>query len=92
MESVHCDKEQLLSSDYEKVKEFLSCPLNKLHQYSELHAEFKQMFQHLDRHLNEIVFLKCDDRSCCSPWKSEELRKFLEKFFAPSLGNYIEGH
>ena len=65
VEPVHCREDQLVWNDYDKVKEFLSCPLNQLHKYPELTAEFKQMFLHLDRHLNEIVFVKCNDGSCC---------------------------
>ena len=46
------------------------------------------MFQHIDRHANEITFVKCQDRSCCEEWKSPRLKDFLSKFgmklFAPS--------
>ena len=36
------------------------------------------MHQHLDRHLNEIVFTKCEDRACCGEWRSEETLQHFE--------------
>lgn len=56
------------------------------------------MHRHLDRHLNEIVFTKCNDRTCCREWKSEEvLRHFNNsqvdvKFPAPTQSNQCVGH
>ena len=35
------------------------------------------MFSHLNRHLNEIVFMRCYDSQCCGPWNSESLKEFL---------------
>ena len=46
------------------------------------------MFEHIDRHANEITFVKYQYRSCCEEWKSPRLKYFLSKFglklFAPS--------
>ena len=86
---IKTNEDKLLFDDYETVKKFLACPLRDIHQYSSLLREYKCMFEHIDRHLNEIVFIKCDDRSCCEEWKSTGLKKFLQKFkmrlFAPSI-------
>ena len=46
------------------------------------------MFEHIDRHANEITFVKYQYRSFCEEWKSPRLKYFLSKFglklFAPS--------
>ena len=34
----------------------------------------KAMFRHLDRHSNEVMFIRCKDRACCAEWQSSELR------------------
>lgn len=49
------------------------------------------MFCHIDRHANEVVFIRCEDRTCCSGWRSNDLQVFLRKFsgrlFAPILSS-----
>ena len=65
---VKCNQDELLFNDYEEVKKFLSCPLRDLHKYSKLNKEFQEMLNHIDRHLNEIVFTKCTNEKCCEPW------------------------
>ena len=83
------NSDQLLYNDYETVKTFLKCPIRDLHKFSNLVIEYKYMFEHIDRHANEIIFMKCDDRSCCKKWESPGLKEFLKKFkmmlFAPTI-------
>ena len=81
------NSDQLLFDDYENVKNFLKCPIRDLHKFSNLSTEYKCMFKHIDRHANEVIFMKCDKR-CCGEWESAALKEFLEKFkmmlFAPT--------
>ena len=84
-----CGEDQLLWEDYDRVKKYLDCPLNSIHEYSDLKKEFMSMFKHIDRHANEVVFVRCEDRTCCSEWRSKDLKEVLHKFgdrlFAPIL-------
>ena len=93
---IHCLEDQLLWDDYEKVKEFINSSLNQFHKFSELNKEFQAMLLHLDNHLNKIVFVKCENTSYCSNWKSQNLKDFLAKFdmklFASSFDTYRDGH
>ena len=95
-EAIQCSSNEVLCNDYEKIKAFLASPLHDLHQYSDLVSEYKQMFGHIDHHLNELMFVKCNDRSCCDEWKSNQLKTFLQKYgmklFAPVLGKGKDGH
>ena len=85
---VKCNQDELLFNDYEEVKKFLSCPLRDLHKYSKLNKEFQEMLNHIDRHLNEIVFTKCTNEKCCEPWISKEVFSFMKdhgmSLFAPT--------
>ena len=63
---VMCDEDDLLWNDYGRVKNFLDCPLKSIHEYSDISKEYIKMFQHIDRYSNEIVFLKCSNKACCS--------------------------
>ena len=36
------------------------------------------MFKHLDGHRNEIVFIKCKDKSCCADFRSQQLFGLLK--------------
>ena len=82
--------------DYSTVKDFFKAPLRDLHQYQDLKNECKSMFHHLDRHSNEVVFISCKDRSCCTEWQSSELRDHLAIFDfrlpAPVFGTFRDGH
>ena len=46
------------------------------------------MFKYLDRHHNEIVFIKCKDKSCCADFRSQKLFDILKlwefKLLAPT--------
>ena len=69
LEVVPCGNERLLFGDFHRMKECLKSPLRNLHEFSDIIKEFKEMHTHIDRHLNEIIFSKCNDRSCCSSFK-----------------------
>ena len=82
--------------NYSTVKDLFKAPLRDLHQYKDLKNECKSMFRHLDRHSNEVVFMRCKDRSCCTEWQSSELRDHLAIFDfrlpAPVFGTFRDGH
>ncbi|MEO0687670.1 MAG: hypothetical protein AAFY76_22125, partial [Cyanobacteria bacterium J06649_11] len=65
-------------------------PARDLHNFSTLCKKFKEMLRHVDRHHNEVVFKRCDDRSCCQPFRSERLRDI--SLFAPSPDAKRPGH
>ena len=79
----------LLFDDYEKVKKFLASPLRDVHNFTNLLKEYKSLFMRIDRHANQVIFTKCEDRSCCQEWRSTSLQEFLLNFkmllFAPSI-------
>ena len=61
---VLCGEDNILYDDYDTVKAFLSCPIRDIHKHGSIKNEYVAMHQHLDRHLNEIVFTKCEDHTC----------------------------
>ena len=81
-----------------KLKKILNCPIRDLHKYAEICKEFTKMHQHLDRHLNEIVFVKCEDLSCCKKWQSKDILQHFGgiqsniKFPSPMLSKARKGH
>ena len=94
VEIVPCGDERLLFGDFHKVKECLKSTLRNLHKFSGIIKEFKEMYTHVDCHLNEIIFAKCNDRSCCSSFKSKKVQKFFDgnvKFQALS-GSDVKRH
>lgn len=88
----------LLFNDYDEVKKFLNCPIRDIHKYAEIRKEFTKMHQHLDRHLNEIMFVKCEDLSCCKQWQSKDILQYFGgvqsniKFPSPTLSKERKGH
>ena len=68
----------LLYDDYDRVKSWLRCLLRRRHEFKDILDKFKEMHQHMDRHLNELVFIKCNDRSC-SKFRCEAAKDFLGK-------------
>ena len=80
-----------ISQSYLKKAEFMQNLLVSLGK-----LEFKKLLVHVDRHANEIVFVRCMDRSCCSEWRCNRLRDHLSLFDfklpAPVLGTFFEGH
>ena len=52
------------------------------------------MHRHIDRHLNEIIFVKCDNKGCCDAFCSKKVFdhfKSVFKFQAPTKSNR-KGH
>ena len=49
---VLCGDDELKWNDQDAIKEYFKVPVRDLH---------KSMFYHLDCHLNEIIFLRCQD-------------------------------
>ena len=76
---VKCGEDDLLYNDYERVQAFLKTSIGNLPEYSDLVKEFKEMFLHIDRHYNEIVFTKCNDLRCCKEWRAKDVQSYLEK-------------
>ena len=62
-----CGKDQLLWEDYERVKKYFDCPLNSIHEHSDLQKKFTTLFKHINRHANEIVFIRCKDGDQTKP-------------------------
>ena len=54
---IQTNNNKLIYDNYERVKAFLSCPIRDIHKYSDLAQEFKKMFEHIDRHVNETTFV-----------------------------------
>ena len=83
-------------NDSENVKRFFKALVRDLSKYKELMVECNKMFRHLDRHLNEIVFVKCKDKTCCKEWLSKDLYNHLNQFkfrlSAPTKNKYHDGH
>ena len=54
------------------------------------------MLNHIDRHLNEIVFTKCTNKKCCDSWISKEVFSFMKdhgiRLFAPTYNETTDGH
>lgn len=89
------NKDTLLYEDYDRVKASLECPLRSLHEYKDILDEFKEMNPHMDRHLNEVIFIKCNDQFCCSEFRYTEAKDFLgkeRKFPSPSESVSYKGH
>ena len=55
--------------DYDKVKSCLNSPLRDLYQYAGILKEFQGCNKHMDRHQNEIIYVKCKDPSCCTAFR-----------------------
>ena len=54
------------------------------------------MFKHLDRHHNEIVSIKCKDKSCCDDFHSQQsfdiLKSWEFKLLAPTPDETCQNH
>lgn len=75
--SVFCGEDNLLFGVYEKVKSFLKCPIRDIYEYKDIFNEFKTMHKDVDRHLNEVIFVKCADKTCCGDFHLLENVDFL---------------
>ena len=96
IKAIICGEDNLKWGDNSTVKDFFKAPLRDLHQYKHSKNECKSMFRHLDRHSNDMVFIQCKDRSCCTEWQSSKLRDHLAIFDfrlpAPVFGTSRDGH
>ncbi|CAB4044267.1 PREDICTED: uncharacterized protein LOC105443326 [Paramuricea clavata] len=91
---IPCNNDNLLFNDYDDVKACLKSPLRDLHQYADLIKEFNECNKHIDRHLNEIIFVKCDDSSCCNDFRSKKVKEHFQgivKFPSPSESKEYRG-
>ena len=88
--------DELKWNDQDTIKEYFKAPVRDLHKYSELSNESKSMFNHLDRHLNDIVFVRFQDLTCCGEWQSSSVKESLAKneyrLPAPNMSKQYEGH
>ena len=84
---VLCGDDELKWNDQDTIKEYFKVPLRDLH---------KSMFYHLDCHLNEIIFLRCQDLTCCGEWRCSSVKESLAKneYCLPALNmsKQYEGH
>ena len=63
LDIVECNHDQLLFNDYKQAKAAMKSGIRNLHNHSSIINEFKEMHKHADRHLNEIIFTKCNDKT-----------------------------
>ena len=91
-----CGDDELKWNDQDPIKEYFKAPVRDLHKYSELSKECKSMFNHLDPHLNEIAFVRCQDLTCYSEWRSSSVKESLAKneyrLPAPNMSKQYEGN
>ena len=77
-------------------KRFLKATIRGIYAYAEIRNEFVKMFQHMDRHLNEVSFIKCGNPECCDPFTSTLFEEFIKasdkKLKAPTLSSEKDGH
>ena len=80
IKQIICRNDNLKWNDFENVKRFFKAPVHDLSKYKELIVECNKMFFHLDRDLNEVVFVKCKDKTCCKECLSKDLYNHLNQF------------
>ena len=79
VKTIECGNDDLVGKYYEQVKEFLKSPIRDTQKYSLLRKEFLEMFTNMDWHKNEIVFIKCNNSTCCKEFRSKDFKEFLLK-------------
>ena len=88
--------DKLKWNDQDAIKEYFEAPVRDLHKFTELSNECKSVFNHLDHHLNEIVFVQCQDLTCCGEWGSSSFKESLSKnkyrLPAPDMSKQYEDH
>ena len=80
IDQIICGEDNLRWGDLENVQKFFKAPIRDLHNCSSLNEEFKEMFCHVDRYANELVFTRCTDHSCCVDWQFDKFRDHLSMF------------
>lgn len=92
-----------LASDHDKVHRLLKAHLKEIRDgstHTVLMNQFKFLFEYVDRHHNEIIFLKCDENTCShctkNPVRATEVFSFLKerkmKLFYPMPSKNHNGH
>ena len=87
-------EDDLLFTDYDHVLACLKSPIPDLHKYSDLLLEFKQLHGHIDRY-NEVVLVKCENRSCCNVFRSKVAKEILgaeTRLPSPWRNRNLKGH
>ena len=95
---IHADEES--DGDHDRVYRVLKSPMCRMNDYSDLLEEMKFMLKHVQRHHNEVLFIKCKSPMCdhCGnhPVKSKEVFYFLKtygmNFFSPMPSSNYPGH
>ena len=91
------------ASDHDKVHRLLKAPLKEIRDgstHTVLLNQFKFLLEHVDRHHNEIIFLKCNEITCShctkNPVRATEVFSFLKerkmKLFYPMPSKDHKGH
>ena len=70
------DEDKLLHDDYEKVKKLLKSTLREIYEHADIRKEYESIFKHLD----ELVFIKFKDKSCCVNFRSKQLSDILKSW------------
>ena len=95
-EQIKSGEDNLKWDDLENLQKFFKVSVRDLYKYSSLNKEFKDMFCHVDRHSNELVFIRCKNYYCCADWWFDKHRGHLSMFQfkvpAPVLETFYEGH
>ena len=92
---IKCNEDELLFNDFERVKQCLKSPLRNLSEFKDIVCEYKKMFLHIDRHLNEIIFVKCNDKSCCGDFRADRVKEYFGgkvEFPSPSFSKVYKEH
>lgn len=96
LDKVICENDALKWDGFLDVKGFFKVPMRDLHKYEKLMSECKRMLNHVDSHLNEVVFARYKNTICCCELSSKSLFKHLEEFKvklpAHTLGKYNDGY
>ena len=87
-------EDDLLFTDYDHVLACLKSSIPDLRKYSDLLLEFKQLHDHIDRY-NEVVLVKCENRSCCNEFRSKVAKEILgaeTRLPSPWRNRNLKGH
>ena len=87
-------------NSHDIMNEFFKVPLSRMDEYVSLYEEMKFMLKHIQRHRNELIFLKCLEDTCTycttNPPKATKVYKFLKErniiFFSPMPSSKHPGH
>ena len=85
---------------HDVVNKFFKAPLSRMSEYSQQFEEMKFMLKHIQRHRNEVMFLKCLEDTCAycttNPPRATKVYKFLQErnmtLFSPMPSSEHLGH